>query len=118
MKASQRMNARFVAACVVSWGWGLLGMLPGWAMAQSVRETARELVPQTQPALSAEAPPPGASLPGKVRTIGWEQLIPAGWDPFKDLKATAPPRGGNAHGALAVPLAPMARQGAPRTVIW
>ena len=22
-----------------------------------------------------------------TRTIGWEQLIPAGWDPFKDLKA-------------------------------
>ena len=62
-------------------------LLPGLAMAQSVRETARELVPQIQPSLSAEAPPPGASLPGPVRTVGWEQLIPAGWDPFKDLKA-------------------------------
>jgi hypothetical protein len=54
--------------------------------AQSVRETVRETVPQVQPALSAEAPPPGASLPGRTRTIGWEQLIPAGWDPYKDLK--------------------------------
>jgi hypothetical protein len=57
------------------------------AQAQSVRETARETVPQVQPALSADAPPPGASVPGQARTIGWEQLIPAGWDPYKDLKA-------------------------------
>jgi hypothetical protein len=57
------------------------------AQAQSVRETARELVPQVQPALSAEAAPAGASTPGPARTIGWEQLIPAGWDPYKDLKA-------------------------------
>ena len=66
----------------------LLGGL--WAMsatAQSVRETARELVPQVQPALSTEAAPAGASAPGPVRTIGWEQLIPAGWDPYTDLKA-------------------------------
>jgi hypothetical protein len=55
--------------------------------AQSVRETARELVPQVQPALSAEAAPAGASTPAAARTIGWEQLIPAGWDPYKDLKA-------------------------------
>jgi uncharacterized protein len=66
----------------------LLGGL--WALsapAQSVRETARELVPQVQPALAAEAAPAGASTPGPARTIGWEQLIPAGWDPYKDLKA-------------------------------
>jgi hypothetical protein len=57
------------------------------AQAQSVRETARELVPQVQPALSPEAAPAGASTPGPARTIGWEQLIPPGWDPYKDLKA-------------------------------
>jgi hypothetical protein len=61
------------------WVWG--------AQAQSIRDTVRETVPQVQPALSAETPPPGASVPGPTRTIGWEQLIPAGWDPFKDLKA-------------------------------
>ena len=55
--------------------------------AQSVRETVRETVPQVQPALSADAPPPSASVPSQTRTIGWEQLIPAGWDPYKDLKA-------------------------------
>ena len=61
--------------------------LGGQAVAQSVRDTVRETVPQVQPAFSSEAPPPGASVPGPTRTIGWEQLIPAGWDPYKDLKA-------------------------------
>lgn len=78
------MNKTLAAGLV----WGILGVWhAGQAWAQGVRETARELVPQIQPALSAEAPPKGASLPGPVRTLGWEQLIPAGWDPFKDLKA-------------------------------
>lgn len=55
----------------------------GSSQAQSLRDT----VPQVQPALSAEAPAAGASLAGTPRTIGWEQLIPAGWDPYKGLKA-------------------------------
>lgn len=62
-------------------------LLTGQVAAQSTRNTVRETVPQVQPALSAEAPLPGASLPSPVRTIGWEQLIPPGWDPYKDLKA-------------------------------
>lgn len=78
------MNKTLAAGLV----WGILGVWhAGQALAQGVRETARELVPQIQPALSSEGPPQGASVPGPVRTIGWEQLIPAGWDPFKDLKA-------------------------------
>jgi hypothetical protein len=74
----------------VSRGWFaglLLAVWWGGAQAQSLRDTVRDTVPQVQPALSAEAPPPGASVPGSTRTIGWEQLIPAGWDPYKDLKA-------------------------------
>jgi len=62
-------------------------LLAGSVCAQSVRETARETVPQVQPSLSAGAAPEGASTPSAPRTIGWEQLIPAGWDPYKDLKA-------------------------------
>lgn len=61
--------------------------LAGQAAAQSVRNTVRETVPQVQPALSGEAPPPGASVANPTRTIGWEQLIPANWDPYKDLQA-------------------------------
>ena len=71
--------------------WGglciLSGLMTGHAMAQSLRDTVRETVPQVQPALSAGPAPQGAGLPGSTRSIGWEQLIPAGWDPYKDLKA-------------------------------
>jgi hypothetical protein len=72
-----------------SWSLALLlvALCNSAVQAQSVRETVRETVPQVQPALSADASPPGASVPGATRTIGWEQLIPAGWDPYKDLKA-------------------------------
>jgi hypothetical protein len=62
-------------------------LLAGSVFAQSVRETARETVPQVLPSLSAGAAPEGASTPSAPRTIGWEQLIPTGWDPYKDLKA-------------------------------
>lgn len=64
-------------------------LLGGNIWAQSVRDTVRDTVPQVQAPLPATAAPApeGASLPGPTRTIGWEQLIPAGWDPYKDLKA-------------------------------
>lgn len=63
-------------------------LLGGNIWAQSVRDTVRDTVPQVQAPLPATAAPApeGASLPGPTRTIGWEQLIPAGWDPYKDLK--------------------------------
>ena len=77
-----RKPRRFgVGLCILS------GLFAGQAMAQSLRDTVRETVPQVQPALSAGPAPQGAGLPGPTRTIGWEQLIPAGWDPYKDLKA-------------------------------
>jgi hypothetical protein len=76
----------------VTRSWSASGLLLSvlWAsaaQAQSIRDTVRDTVPQVQPALSAEAPPSGANVSGATRTIGWEQLIPAGWDPYKDLKA-------------------------------
>ena len=67
---------------------GLLLVLPmAQSMAQSVRDTLRDSVPQVQPSLSSGTTSEGAVVPGPVRTIGWDQLIPAGWDPYKDLKA-------------------------------
>lgn len=71
------------AVLLLSW------LLGGNIWAQSVRDTVRDTVPQVQAPLPATAAPApeGASLPGPTRTIGWEQLIPAGWDPYKDLKA-------------------------------
>jgi uncharacterized protein len=62
--------------------WGIAWMA-GPAGAQGVRN----VLPQAQPSLSSEAPAPNSNLPGPVRTIAWEQLMPPGWDPYKDLKA-------------------------------
>ncbi len=50
-------------------------------------QNARHALPQVQPSLSSEVAPPSNPLPGQVRTISWEQLMPPGWDPYKDLKA-------------------------------
>ena len=50
-------------------------------------QNARHALPQAQPSLSSEVAPPSNPLPGSVRTISWEQLMPPGWDPYKDLKA-------------------------------
>lgn len=50
-------------------------------------QNARHALPQAQPSLSSEVAAPSNPLPGSVRTISWEQLMPPGWDPYKDLKA-------------------------------
>ena len=57
-----------------------LALLPGWALAQ------RDGVPLMKPALAAPAKPAAAVLAGAPRTITWDALVPAGWDPFKDFK--------------------------------
>ena len=50
-------------------------------------------VPLMKPPLAAPVAPPAAKpattkagVPGQPRTITWELLVPAGWDPFKDFK--------------------------------
>jgi uncharacterized protein len=30
--------------------------------------------------------PPAAGAPGEARTVTWEELVPKGWDPFKDFR--------------------------------
>lgn len=79
----KKASASKCTTLLLSW------LLGGNIWAQSVRDTVRDTVPQVQAPLPATAAPApeGASLPGPIRTIGWEQLIPAGWDPYKDLKA-------------------------------
>jgi len=42
-------------------------------------------VPTMKPPLAA-APAPAAAKAGEPRTITWEALVPADWDPFKDFK--------------------------------
>ena len=66
----------------------LLAMVVAALAAQSPTQaqTAKDTVPAMGPSLSA----PGAGAApaaGAPRTIGWEQLMPKGWDPFKDIKA-------------------------------
>ena len=55
----------------------LFALLPLALQAQS-----RDGVPLMKPPLAAAV----ASAPGAVRTITWDALVPAGWDPFKDFK--------------------------------
>jgi hypothetical protein len=43
-------------------------------------------VPAMKPPLAAPAPAAETGRPGTPRTITWEALVPAGWDPFKDFK--------------------------------
>lgn len=43
-------------------------------------------VPAMKPPLAAPAPAAETGGPGTPRTITWEALVPAGWDPFKDFK--------------------------------
>ena len=57
-----------------------LALLPGAALAQ------KDGVPLMKPRLAAPAKPAAAVLAGAPRTITWDALVPAGWDPFKDFK--------------------------------
>ena len=44
-------------------------------------------VPLMKPPLAAPAPArPAVATAGAPRTITWDALVPAGWDPFKDFK--------------------------------
>jgi hypothetical protein len=54
-----------------------LTLLPSPAAAQ------KDGVPLMKPPLPASAKP---AAPGAARTITWDALVPAGWDPFKDFK--------------------------------
>ena len=63
-----------------------VAVLPLRLQAQS-----RDGVPLMKPPLATAAAPaapatPAASLAGAPRTIAWDALVPAGWDPFKDFK--------------------------------
>ena len=62
----------------------LLLALPAAVLAQG-----KDGVPLMKPPLAAAAPakPAAVATPaGTARTITWDALVPAGWDPFKDFK--------------------------------
>jgi len=60
------------------------------AFAQSSQGSqGNEGVPLMKPPLASAKPVPATAkpgVPGAPRTITWELLVPAGWDPFKDFK--------------------------------
>ena len=61
-----------------------LAALPALVFAQG-----KDGVPLMKPPLAAAAPakPAAVATPaGTPRTIAWDALVPAGWDPFKDFK--------------------------------
>jgi len=68
----------------------LLAALLVWPVA--VLAQGKDGVPLMKPPLAANSPAkPGAvatpaTPPGTARTIAWDALVPAGWDPFKDFK--------------------------------
>ena len=70
-------------------------LIVGLAMLSSVLAGAHAAPPQGMPTpgptLGGDAAKPAArtpekAAPGSMRTIKWEELVPAGWDPMKDFK--------------------------------
>jgi hypothetical protein len=82
-----RPHVQRFKACIRAFGIGLACLLSHGLEAQPVSgvpSMSTPIVPgSTSGAKSTRATPPGAS---SVRTIGWEVLVPADWDPMKDLK--------------------------------
>ncbi len=52
---------------------------PAWAQKDGVPLMKPPLAAPTKPATTP-------ATPGAARTITWDALVPAGWDPFKDFK--------------------------------
>ena len=65
-----------------------LAVWPGAARPQSKDGVPLMKPPLAAPAATAAAKPAAAApgVPGAPRTISWDVLVPAGWDPFKDFK--------------------------------
>ena len=64
--------------------WPALTLLAVLALSADPALAQKDGVPLMKPPLAAPAKP--AATPGAPRTITWDALVPAGWDPFKDFK--------------------------------
>ena len=69
----------------------LLSLLLCLAVLPAARAQGKDGVPLMKPALAASAPAKTAAAaapgtPATARTISWDALVPAGWDPFKEFK--------------------------------
>ncbi|MBL8329942.1 MAG: DUF3299 domain-containing protein [Rubrivivax sp.] len=65
----------------------VLASVPGWAPAPAAAQ-APAGVPLMKEPIAASAPEARAGRAGEPRTITWDALVPANWDPFKDFKGT------------------------------
>ena len=66
---------------------GALTGMPAAVLAQGKDGVPLMKPPLAPPASVAPAKPTAAAVPaGGPRTITWDALVPAGWDPFKDFK--------------------------------
>ncbi len=61
-----------------------LSVLAALSLHVSAHAQAAPGVPLMKPPLAAKPPPQAPA--GAARTITWEALVPANWDPFKDFK--------------------------------
>ena len=64
--------------------WTALTLLAVLTLSTGPALAQKDGVPLMKPPLAAPAKP--AATPGAPRTITWDALVPAGWDPFKDFK--------------------------------
>jgi uncharacterized protein len=64
----------------------VLGLALGLALLTGTALAQKDGVPLMKPPLAAPAKPAATAAPGAPRTITWDALVPAGWDPFKDFK--------------------------------
>jgi uncharacterized protein len=56
------------------------------APAAAQNTAGKDVVPLMKPALPAGKAATAAATPGLPRTIAWDALVPANWDPFKEFK--------------------------------
>lgn len=59
-----------------------------WIASRGAQAQGAAGVPLMQPPLrGSPSPGPAAAAAGAARTLQWEDLVPADWDPFKDFRA-------------------------------
>ncbi|MBL8287089.1 MAG: DUF3299 domain-containing protein [Rubrivivax sp.] len=87
LPALPRRRSRFPAAAALAVLAGSLAAAAALAQAPAgvplMKEPLKGAAPAAASAAAAATP---AARPGTPRTINWEALVPAGWDPFKDFK--------------------------------
>jgi hypothetical protein len=64
----------------------LLAVPLAFAQAPAGVPLMKEAIKPAAPAAAVPSTAPAPGKPGEPRTITWDALVPAGWDPFKEFK--------------------------------